>query len=186
MRVREFAKHIGVTHPAVLKACAIGRLNRSVTRDKQGRVVDIDPELGAAEWAQKGRMSLAEMRGTRRAVPAAPPPSLAEGSPRLELHGLEQIDRAGGPTLAIRFPLDGFVAGAAKALRSAGKEPTREALRAIVESRSAEAWWLTAFGAFDSAIRGERSGDEIAESWEAEGREAVLGEAREGSDRGDA
>ncbi len=52
MKIREFARHIGVTHPAILKGCKSGRLDRSLTRDKRGRVTDIDPDVGEVEWRE--------------------------------------------------------------------------------------------------------------------------------------
>lgn len=50
MKPSEFAKLVGASRQAVSKACATKRLDRSVTRDPQGRVVDIDPGMGDAGW----------------------------------------------------------------------------------------------------------------------------------------
>lgn len=170
MKVREFAKHIGVSHVAVLKAAQSGRLNRSVRRDDQGRVVDVEPVLGAKEWANKGRLSPAERNGARD--PGTP----ASAAPNLVLGGLDAIGRPGAPFLGIRIPLDAFLEGASSALREVGKEPTPDALRAAVAARGDAAWWVAAFAALSAAFEGELSAEEIAAMWEAEGHEAVLGE----------
>lgn len=47
--VREYAKHRGVTHAAVRKAIATGRLSRSVTKAANGWP-RIDPDVADAEW----------------------------------------------------------------------------------------------------------------------------------------
>ena len=56
MNISQFARHIGKSHPAVLKAIKSGRLVRSVRRDAQGRVVDIDPVEGAREWKNRAKL----------------------------------------------------------------------------------------------------------------------------------
>jgi hypothetical protein len=189
MKIREFARHIGVSHPAVLKACANGRLTeRSVRRDGRGRVVNIDPGEGAREWDRnKGRLAAAEMNGTRPVhgsrVHQSP---AAEAAPRLVFGGLDELELPGAPFVGIRFPLDRFLAGAARALREAGREPTPDALRAVVAAVDDAAWWVAAFGALSAATAAEIPAEDLGAMWEAEGREAVLGEAQDGGDRGDA
>lgn len=49
MTIRDFAVHIGVTHPAVIKAIQEGRLLHSVAYDAKERP-RIDPVRGAEEW----------------------------------------------------------------------------------------------------------------------------------------
>lgn len=49
MKVREYARHRGVSHVAVLNAIKSGRLGKSVTRDDKDRPL-IDSELADAEW----------------------------------------------------------------------------------------------------------------------------------------
>lgn len=49
MSIRDFAAHIGVTHPAVIKAIQDGRLLHSVSYDAKQRP-RIDPDRGAEEW----------------------------------------------------------------------------------------------------------------------------------------
>lgn len=51
MNVTQFAKHIGVSRPAIRNAIRRERLARSVRRDARGRV-DIDPVLGVREWEE--------------------------------------------------------------------------------------------------------------------------------------
>lgn len=49
MGVREYARHAGVSHTAVQKAIAEGRIRNAVFRDEKGRP-KIDPELADTEW----------------------------------------------------------------------------------------------------------------------------------------
>ncbi len=178
MNVREFARHIGVSHPAVSKACANGRLTeRSVRRDARGRVVDIDPVEGAREWEIKGRLSPDELNGTRPLGGPKRPLPAAETAPQFELH----LDE-GAPSLVVRFPLGRFVAGAARALQETGKEPTPEAIRAVFDATDVPFWWATAVGALHSAIDMKIRDKDLPLMWEASGREAVLGEAKGAAD----
>lgn len=52
MTLRALARRLGVTHTAVVKATKTGRLARSLGRDARGRVVVVDAELAAVEFAQ--------------------------------------------------------------------------------------------------------------------------------------
>ncbi len=181
MKRSEFAELIGVSGAAISKAAANGRLTaRSVRRDERGRIVDIDPVEGAREWKRKGRLSPAERDGTRSLSPAA------ATAPQFELHGLDEVERAGAPSLVVRFRLDRFVAGAARALEEAGKASTPDLLRAVIESRDVAYWFETAIGALQSAVAVDELPDEaLPLMWEATGREAVAAlekEARDGNE----
>lgn len=99
MNVSQFAKLMGVSQPVVSKACKTGRLDASVRRDTAGRVVDIDPVSGAAEWrAHAARLApkASQQAPGGAAPPGAPgddPVSLLEARARREtaLAGIAEI-----------------------------------------------------------------------------------------------
>lgn len=49
MKLRQYARHRGVSHVAVMKAIESGRLGKSVSRDEKDRPL-IDAELADKEW----------------------------------------------------------------------------------------------------------------------------------------
>lgn len=167
MNIREFSRHIGVSHPAVLKACKTGRLRRSLTRDSNGRVTGIDPVLGVEEWKAKTRLSPAERRAPC-AVPGSNP------APSLELGGVDPLEPSRA-FIGVRFPLGSFLAGAAAALRDSGKEASPAALRAVVEGMDEEGWWVAVTAALNAALDPDVPAEQLPAMWEAEGRDAVAG-----------
>jgi hypothetical protein len=50
LSLRAFARRLGVSHTAVEKAIATGRLARSVVRDRHGKPRIADPEVATREW----------------------------------------------------------------------------------------------------------------------------------------
>jgi hypothetical protein len=62
--IRAFAKSLGVSHTAVQKAVASGRLAKSVVRDAKGRPVIVDAGLARAEWGQQARPTRARYSTT--------------------------------------------------------------------------------------------------------------------------
>ena len=124
MNIREFSRHIGVSHPAVLKACKTGRLRRSLTRDSNGRVTGIDPVLGVEEWKAKTRLSPAERRAATTVSKAGP----AVVAPLVDrLSSLMAAVQADTHAVAVRF-LPAIVEGAREALEAAGRPATNEAI----------------------------------------------------------
>lgn len=64
MKVREYARHRGISHVAVLNAIKSGRLTRAITRDEKGRP-NIDAAAADAEWIPGTReVFKAEISGT--------------------------------------------------------------------------------------------------------------------------
>lgn len=128
MQVRAFARLIGKTHTAVLKACRSGRLKRSVTRDDQGRVTDIDPEIGRQEWERRSRVDPA-LYGPKP-KPAPPPASFGavhQGAVERVAELIRELLAETAEVAARRFAT-AAVAGAADALRASGREATPEVL----------------------------------------------------------
>jgi hypothetical protein len=168
----EFAKLIGVSKTAVNKAIQVGRLARAVTRDASGRV-DIDPEIGRAEWSRNTNELL------RRKPLAARPagdakhqqPPVAPEFPAPSAPMVEFALDPDAPRLAVVLPLGAFVRGAAAALQEAGREATPEAIRAVLVGVGTAGWFQTALGALQSAVY-EPAAD-VEAMWEASGREAV-------------
>ncbi len=74
MKPVQFARLMDVSAAAISKGCASGRLTpRSVRRSARGRVIDIDPILGAEEWERnRTRLAPAEVNGPRASAPPAP------------------------------------------------------------------------------------------------------------------
>ncbi len=75
MKIPEFAKHVGVSRPAVHNGIKRGRLDKSVRRNARGKITGIDPVLGVREWEEnRGGLSSAGAdtagRGTLREATA--------------------------------------------------------------------------------------------------------------------
>jgi hypothetical protein len=173
VKVREFARLVGVSHPAVLKGVANARLSRSVRRDARGRVVEIDRELGLREWeGNRTRLSPDVLSGKRSARRASPPAS----APALVFGGLDALDRPGAAFVGVRIDLGPFLAGVAEALREQGREPTPDELRAVVSGCGDVEWWALVIDALNDSINPAVSVEDRAELWRLAGRDAVFGE----------
>lgn len=125
MNVRQFAKHIGVSHPAILKAIERGRLSASVRRDERGRVVEINPDVGALEWS-KG----AGRPNRRREAAAVAAPLGAESSRRLAEIVARDLNEIRDLTVALVPPA---IEGVIGALRGAGVDPTDGVLTDVLD-----------------------------------------------------
>ena len=87
--VREYARHRGVSHPAVSKAIRTGRLQEAVTYTQKGsrRVAQIDVEVADREWLAK--------TDTRRQAPKVREPELhAEVEERSKAAVEETVQKA--------------------------------------------------------------------------------------------
>jgi hypothetical protein len=178
VNVRQFAKHIGVSHPAVLKAIKQGRLAGSVRRDARGRV-DIEPAEGAREWDNRGRLSPAERRGERdpfstaervrppaavgNPLPGTRPPAPdvpADVSRRLvELVDEDLADVRGCVLVLVPHVL----AGAIDALRDLGREPTAaEIVTALGLEPSDEDAGIDLLVAMHEIVEGDGAGSALA------------------------
>jgi hypothetical protein len=178
MTPADFARLIGVSKQAVSKACAAGRLSRSVTRDELGRVVGIEPEEGKREWLRAKAPQASEANEKRALVEAAVRREAARGSnpaPSLVLGGVDPLE-PGRAFVGVRFPLGRFLTGAAGALRDSGREASPEALRAVVEGMGEEAWWVAVIAALNARLDPGVSAEQLLAMWESEGRAAVEGE----------
>ena len=178
MKLVEFAALVGVSRQAVWKACTSKRLDRSITRDAQGRVVSIDPEIGRREWVEAKRPQHFDAAVARdrvetavraAALLAAPASNVA---PILVFGGLDPLE-PGWAFVGIHVPLDRFLAGAAAALGEAGEQATPAALQAVAEGLGEEAWWVAITGALNAALDPAIPAGDLPGMWEAEGREAV-------------
>lgn len=67
--LRGLARRLGVQHSALSQAAAVGRLTEGLSRDARGRLVVVDADAVAAQWAEVSILPV-----TRQARPAAPPP----------------------------------------------------------------------------------------------------------------
>ncbi len=106
LSIRAFAKTIGVSHTAIRKAIASGRLKHSVGQEN-GQPCIKDPALAKAEWAAgAGRLP----RGAKAEVKLSAPPALqvatAETPPPPETTTVETSQAAATPVpLATSLPL---------------------------------------------------------------------------------
>lgn len=190
MNVRQFAKHVGVSHPAVLKAIDRGRLTRSVSRDARGRV-DIDPAEGAVEWAESRSRMPPAGRGTREPVAAPPVDVRLEVTRRLA--AIVEADLAEVQRYVLEL-VPHAVEGAFEALRSTGVEPTTAALaEALRIDPPDEDAALDVSIALQAIVEDGSCGGPAAACARQAGRAAVLGEPSCGeaapakeADRGDA
>ncbi len=173
---REYAKRRGCAHSTVQAARNTGRLSTSVTRDA-GRIW-VDPDLADREWEAGTLSDRAPLTGPTapRLAPVAAVKAI-DARPHLELVGLEDVERPGAPSLAIHFPLDRFIVGAAAALRKAGKAPTPAALRAAVDAVDVATWWHIAYLSLAAVLDDDKPPprEAIASWWETAGREAARG-----------
>lgn len=71
MGVREYARRKGVSHSAIRKAIATGRIENAVFRDTHGRP-RIDPELADELFEQETDISAQRLSGSRAGGPGAP------------------------------------------------------------------------------------------------------------------
>lgn len=110
--LRAYARHRGVSAPAVLKAIRAGRLKESIARDRRGTPRIVDVKLADEEWARNTDLSKAPgyvkersepgQEGSQQ-LPAAPkgPSPLTEATTRekdarARLAELEYQRKAGG------------------------------------------------------------------------------------------
>lgn len=73
-----YARRRGVSHVAVSKAIASGRLSASVIRDERGAPKIADPDLADREWSANTRPRVDRQPADPRPHPAAPPAPATE------------------------------------------------------------------------------------------------------------
>jgi hypothetical protein len=167
VNVSQFARHIGKTHPAVLKAIKTGRLSRSVRRDAQGRVIDIDPAEGVREWKNRAKLpppSRSKARG----------PSAAESADvTRRLAAVVEADFDEVKRLALDL-VPHVIEGAREVLRAAKeREPTAAELVAAFALDSGEDAAPFVFASLSEAC--EQGGEPAIEIAREAGRDAARG-----------
>lgn len=103
LSLRAFAKRLTVSHTAVEKGVASGRLEQSVGRDARGRPVIVDEPLARQEWAQgasKPRPRRAQ--GGRRAAD----PSLVEATRRVAVERARKLQLENDQKAGRLLPVD--------------------------------------------------------------------------------
>jgi hypothetical protein len=167
MNVSEFARQLGVSPQAIRKACASGRLSRSLTRDERGRVIAIDAKLGAEEWERR-RTRLTPARTTPMRDTAPVVARLLELVAELQADSREHVAEA----------LPFVVEAAADALRSSGRPSTAEAVaKALALDAGLDGPALAIASALLDAVEDMDTGkNEIREVARRAGRAAVLAE----------
>ncbi len=178
MTLREFARLVETTPSNVSKGCRTGRLLHSVTRGRRGRVLSIEPKLGAREWVDNA--SPARQLGAQL---GKPPRVVAPRLPKAEIDALSkdlgsamrEWIRYLGETVAGQAPA--AVAGALEALQAAGRPATAAAVRAAFELDDPDDSDPVALAA-EQLLSALGDPDlEPAEAARAAGREAVTGHA---------
>lgn len=94
--LRAFARELGVTHQAVLKAIKSGRLKSAATR--RGKLYEIDVELGKAEWTANTDARRQRENVRRKAYNGPGPLYDPAGAKAAEAAAKSQAE-PGGPTL---------------------------------------------------------------------------------------
>lgn len=169
MNIREFSRHIGVSHVAILKGIKSGRLSRCLTRDAAGRVVDIDPAVGTVEWKEKTRLSPAE----RRAPPTVSKAGPAAVAPLVDrLSSLMAAVQADTHAVAVGF-LPAIVEGAREALEAAGRPATNEAIGEAMNLDDEDAGVNLTGELLDAVADPDMTLDAIREVARQAGRDAV-------------
>jgi hypothetical protein len=188
----EFARAVGASRQAVSKACASRRLDASVKRDRSGRVVDIDPEIGRREWvnakmpkhpAAADARARAELGLRGGKVPAPPSAAdVAEVTRRLAALVAADCDEVKGQVLEL---VPSAIEGAVEALRGARRAPTVAALvdGLCLHPDDEDAAWEVSL-ALQAIVDEAPSRADAVEMARRAGREAVHGV--EGANDGDA
>lgn len=80
--ISEFARRMGLTHPAVAKAVNSGRLVESITYTPAGKV-RIDPKIAAEEWEKNTDHALARNVKNGKGLRTAANPAVSENRAKL-------------------------------------------------------------------------------------------------------
>ena len=162
LSVRGYARHRralglpGGDESTCRRAVRDGRVPRGLV-SADGKI--LDPEAADRAWEASTRSQYAPRSGRTAPKAKAPGPVL-----------VVDLD-----AVSVRFPLVDFLAGAAAALREAGRQPTEEALRQVVEGVDAETWWTLCIDDVNGRIDPSIPLPELAAAWERAGWEAAGG-----------
>jgi hypothetical protein len=139
---------------AVRVAVRDGRIPREL--------VTADGKIRDAEEADAAWLARTHEKYVPRSGPTAPKQQASRPSICVE-----------ADAVVLRYPLAGFMAGAAAALRAAGRVRTSAALWEAVEAMEALDWWALMSEDVIGRTNADVSVDDLEAAWEQAGREAV-------------